>query len=239
MTGTLYGVGVGPGDAELITLKAVRIIRESAVIAVPKSGDGERVAFSIASRAIPELEAKQILEVDMPMTKDPVRLRASHLSAAEKIIALLKTGKNVSFLTLGDPTIYSTYIYVHRIVREKGYQAEIIPGVPSVCAVSAKLGDALVETSEPLHIIPGSYGSLQESLVLAGTKVLMKSGKSFPEVKSALSSLDLLDSAKMVVNCGMDSEKVFASLAETDDTSGYFSVIVVKDKKDTFQVVDS
>lgn len=237
MTGILYGVGVGPGDAELMTLKAVRIIRESEAIAVPKSGDGEGVAYGIARQAVPELEAKQILEVDMPMTRDPALLRASHVSAAERIIEQLQQGINVSFLTLGDPTIYSTYIYVHRIVREKGYKAEIISGVPSICAVSAKLGDSLVDTSEPLHIIPGSYGCLKESLALSGTKVLMKSGKSFPEVKSVLLSMGLLDTAKMVVNCGMDSEQIFESLAETDDTSGYFSVIVVKDKNVTRQVV--
>lgn len=231
MAGILYGIGVGPGDPELMTLKAVRTIRESGVIVVPKSGDGERVALGIARQAVPEIEKKQLLEVDMPMTKDAAVLRASHQAAAEKIIALLRDGVNVAFLTLGDPTIYSTYIYVHRIVLEKGFEAQIIPGVPSFCAVAAKLGDALVETSEPLHVIPGSYGDLRSSLLLRGTKVLMKSGKAFAEVKSELSELGLSGGAQMVANCGMESEKIYRSLDDTDGSACYFSVIVVKDRK--------
>ena len=151
------------------------------------------------------------------------------MKAADTIIGYLERGIDVAFLTLGDPSIYSTYIYVHRIVREKGYKAEIIPGVPSFCAVSAKLGDALVETSQPLHIIPGSYGNLREGLELSGTKVLMKSGKAFGEVKAALRELGLLENAKMVENCGLESERVYSSLTEAEAKAGYFTIVVVKD----------
>ena len=230
MTGILFGVGVGPGDPELMTLKAVKTISQSSVIAVPKTSGSDRVALSIASRAVPELITKHILEVDMPMTKDEHILQASHEQAADEIIEFLKKGENVSFLTLGDPTIYSTYIYVHRIVATKGYKTEIIPGVPSFCAVSAKLGDSLVDTSQPLHVLPGSYGNLRDNLAMSGTKVLMKSGKAFEEVKAELKSANLLGHAKMVVNCGMENEKVVDAMDETTETSGYFTIIVVKDK---------
>jgi precorrin-2/cobalt-factor-2 C20-methyltransferase len=231
LTGTLYGVGIGPGDPELLTLKAVRIIRESSVIAVPKSWDGERVALGIARQAVPEIETKQLLELAMPMTKDEAVLRSSHQMAADIVIGYLRQGTDVAFLTLGDPSVYSTYIYVHRLVRAAGYAAEIIPGVPSFCAVSAKLGDALVETSEPLHVIPGSYGKLRESLSLRGTKVLMKSGKAFQQVRTELQSMGCLDKAKMVANCGMKNEMIYDSLADADASACYFSVIVVKDER--------
>jgi precorrin-2/cobalt-factor-2 C20-methyltransferase len=229
MTGTLYGVGIGPGDAELMTLKAVRIIKACPIIVVPKSGDGERVALSIAAQAVPELNEKQVVELDMPMTRDTVRLRASHETAADTVAGFLCSGIDVAFLTLGDPTVYSTYIYVHRIVRSRGYPAEIIPGVPSFCAVSAKLDDCLVETSQPLHIIPGSYGTLDESLTLKGTKVLMKCGKSFPAVRQKLRTLGLADNARMIENCGFETQRIYHNLDDADDNAGYFSVIVVKD----------
>jgi precorrin-2/cobalt-factor-2 C20-methyltransferase len=228
MNGTLYGVGIGPGDAELITLKAIRVIKESSVIAVPKSGDGERVAMNIAKQVV-TLDKKELIELDMPMTKDQEMLHFSHDTAADTIIEYLKRGHDVAFLTLGDPSIYSTYIYVHRIVKEKGYKAEIIPGVPSFCAVSAKLGEALVETSQPLHILPGSYGNLREGLELSGTKVFMKSGKAFGEVKAALTELDLLENAKMVENCGLENERIYDSLSDAESKAGYFTIIVVKD----------
>jgi precorrin-2/cobalt-factor-2 C20-methyltransferase len=134
--------------------KAVKIIDQSGVIVVSKANGGGRVALNIASRATPEIRKKQIFEVDMPMTKDARALRVSHEKAAERIAGFLKTGVHVSYLTLGDPTIYSTYIYIHRLVRAKGYAAEIIPGVTSFCAAAAKLGDSLADASEPLHILP-------------------------------------------------------------------------------------
>jgi precorrin-2/cobalt-factor-2 C20-methyltransferase len=229
MTGTLYGIGIGPGDPELMTLKAVRLIKTCSVIAIPKSGDGERVALSIAAQAIPELLEKQIVELDMPMTKDMEVLRKSHTAAADTVIGYLVDGKDVAFLTLGDPTVYATYIYVHRIVRDSGCRTEIIPGVPSFCAVAAKLGDCLVETSQSLHIIPGSYGTLEEALSLKGTKVLMKCGKSFPQVRERLLALGLSGEAKMIENCGFSNERVHVTLDNADDNAGYFSVIVIKD----------
>jgi precorrin-2/cobalt-factor-2 C20-methyltransferase len=207
------------------------VIKECGVIVVPKSGDGERVALNIARQAVPEIGEKLIVELEMPMTREREALRASHLKAAETIMDFLVDGLSVAFLTLGDPTVYSTYIYVHRIVGDRGYPTEIIPGVPSFCAVSAKLGDALAETSQPLHIIPGSYGNLRESLELSGTKVFMKSGKAFGEVKTTLTELGLLENAKMVENCGLESERIYCSLSEAESESGYFTIVVVKDNE--------
>ena len=101
--GTLYGVGVGPGDPELLTAKAIRVIRESDVIAVPQSGAGEQTALQIAAQYIGD---KPLLHCDMPMTRDKAKRDACHDRAADDICALLDEGKNVAFLTLGDPTVY-------------------------------------------------------------------------------------------------------------------------------------
>ena len=145
MAGKLYGIGVGPGDPELMTLKAVRLIEECDIVAVPKSGEGEGVARQIAKGAVKDFEQKNVIEVSMPMTRDPQVLEQSHQAAAQLIEGYLKEGKSVAFLTLGDPAIYSTYIYVHKRVQQHGYPVEMVSGVPSFCAVAAKLNTGLAE----------------------------------------------------------------------------------------------
>jgi precorrin-2/cobalt-factor-2 C20-methyltransferase len=229
MKGTLFGVGTGPGDPELMTLKAVHVITRCPVIAMPISGSGEHLALSIARQAVPAIDSKRILELSMPMTRDENALRESHAFAAGQIIDILERGEDVAFLTLGDPTIYSTYIYVHRLVSERGYDAVIIPGVPSFCAASARLGDCLVETGQTLHVIPGSYGDTGAQLQLDGTKVIMKSGKSFDEMRRQLHSQNQSHSVRMVENCGLHNERVYETLDKAGDRPGYFSIVIVKD----------
>ena len=229
MTAKLYGIGVGPGDPELMTLKAVRLIGECDYVAVPKSGDGEGVAKQIARQAVRDFDQTQLLEVSRPMTRDPQVLEESHRRAAEQIEACLSAGKSVAFLTLGDPAIYSTYIYVHKRVQQHGFEVEMVPGVPSFCAVAAKLNTSLAEGAQPLHIIPASYQGVEEGLEWKGPKVLMKTGRSMKKVKELLSEKGLLDSASMVQKCGMEGEEIYESMADVDENSSYFSVIVVKD----------
>lgn len=230
-TGKLYGLGVGPGDPELMTLKAVRLIRECDVVAIPVTGKETNVAFEIAKGAVPQIVAKELLEISMPMTRDEARLKESHEKAAETVAAELEKGKNIAFLTLGDPSIYSTYIYVHNRVAALGYKTEIVPGIPSFCAVAARLNEGLTEASEALHIIPASYEGVEEALALKGTRVLMKSGKSIGRVKTLLEQMDRPQSVKMVERCGMQGERVFTQMEDLDEDAGYFSILVVKDKR--------
>lgn len=229
MTGTLYGIGVGPGDPELMTLKAVRLIEQCDLVAVPKSGDGEGVAKQIAQKAVPYFDKKELIEVSMPMTRDPQVLEQSHQAAAEQIEGYLKEGKSVAFLTLGDPAIYSTYIYVHKKVQQNGFPVEMVPGVPSFCAVAAKLNVSLAEAAQPLHIIPASYQGVEEGLEWSGPKILMKTGRSMKKVKELLDEKGLMDKAKMVQKCGMEGEEIYQSMRDVDENSSYFSVIVVKE----------
>ena len=166
MNGRFYGVGVGPGDPRLMTILAVETIRSCPVIAVPLHGSERGVAYQIARGMIDDLDAKECVGFRVPMSKDRNVLTEAYQRAAADIIEKLREGKDVACLTLGDPTIYSSYIYLHRIVQASGFHTEIISGVPSFCAVSAKLGDSLVDRDEQLHVIPSSYGvhrSLQQT----------------------------------------------------------------------------
>ena len=227
MKGKLYGVGIGPGDPELLTLKALRVIRESKVIALPGKEPRETVAYKIVEGAYPEIAEKELLAVDMPMTKDPAKLEASHEAGAAAIMAYLDKGMDVAFPTLGDPTVYSTYIYVHKRVQAAGYETEIVSGITSFCAVAARLNTGLVEKAEPLHVIPASY-QIEEALQLSGTKVLMKAGKKMAEVKKIL--LEQQIPASMIENCGMDNERIYRSPEEIPEDAGYYSLIIVKEK---------
>lgn len=228
--GKLYGIGVGPGDSELLTLKGARLIREADVIVIPRSGQKINVAYTIAVGAVPEIKNKNIVEVDMPMVRDKKKLKEAHKVAADTVEGFLKEGKVVSFLTLGDPSVYSTYIYIHDIILERGYDAQIIAGVPSFCAVAARLNEGLTEASEGLHILPASYDGLEETLKLRGTKVLMKSGKDISKVKKLLRNMDSKESVRMVERCGMDGERVYNNIDDIDENASYFSVLVVKER---------
>lgn len=225
--GTLYGVGIGPGDPELLTLKAVRLIREAQVIALPGKEGKETVAYKIAVQAVPELENKHLLAVDMPMTKEREILEESHRQAALAVEQELERGNDVAFLTLGDPTVYSTYLYVHKRVQADGYPTRIVSGVTSFCAACAELDTGLVENSQQLHVIPASY-QIEEALELPGTKVLMKAGRKISQVKEKLCAMDA--EVMMVENCGMEGQRIVRSAGEIPENSGYYSLIVVKEK---------
>lgn len=228
MTGVLYGVGVGPGDPELITYQAARIMREADVIAIPGSGgDGERVALTIAGQHIGD---KPVIELDMPMTRDQALLKQKHDEAAQIIGGYLQGGKSVAFLTLGDPSIYSTYAYVHKRILAMGLEARLIPGVPSFCAVAARLNQSLCEGAEPLHIIPASYEGAFDGMEWKGTKVLMKSGKRFAAVKEYLEETGQAENVSMVERCGMENERIYRHLQDVQDVPGYFCILVVKEK---------
>lgn len=228
MRGTLYGVGVGPGDPELLTLKAVRRLREADVIAVPGKVREETVAYRIAVQAVPEIAQKEYIAAVMPMTKERELLQKSHEQAAHRIAEMLEAGRDVAFLTLGDPCVYATYLYVDRLVRQMGYPAEIVNGVPSFCTAAARLGVGLAETGEALHILPASY-PVEEGLRMPGTKVLMKAGSKLGKVKSLLEGVQ--GSVLMAENCGMPDERCYYSAREIPEDAGYYSLIIVKDEQ--------
>ena len=229
MNGTLYGVGVGPGDPELLTIKALRLIKENQIIAVPGNDIQKSVAYQIVKGAYEELDEKTLIPVAMPMTKDPKVLEENHKKAADDVEKYLKKGENVVFLTLGDPTVYSTYLYVHKRILERGYEASIISGITSFTAVAARLNLGLVEMAEPLHVIPATYQAedMDQILELPGTKVLMKSGKKMKQIKESI--LRSGQQAVMIENCGMPGEKIYRCAREIPEAAGYYSLILVKE----------
>ncbi|MCI8597231.1 MAG: precorrin-2 C(20)-methyltransferase [Lachnospiraceae bacterium] len=228
MNGFLYGVGVGPGDPELMTLKAVRLIQENQVIALPGPVAQETVAYKIAVQAVPELREKTLLSVEMPMTLDRDEIERNHEKAANQIEAYLKQGQNVVFLTLGDVTIYSTYLYIQKKIQAKGYTTELVSGITSFCAAAARTNTPLVEWNEQLHIIPAVH-QLEHTLDLPGNYVLMKSGKKMQQVKELLSKSG--KDVVMVENCGMENEHIYHSVEEIPDDSGYYSLIIAKEPR--------
>lgn len=229
--GILYGVGVGPGDPELLTLKAVRILRESDIIAVPDKGTGRKIAMSIAGEII---GSKELLYCPTPMIKDRQKLDTCYDRIALDICSLLSEGKQVAFITLGDPSIYSTYIYVHSRVLERGFTAEMVPGVTSFCAAAAKLNMSLCKGAERLLIVPAGHGS-DDTMDVRANKVFMKAGNAIGELIGKLSEGRLLEKTSMVVNCGMDGESVFTNLAEAEvaagaaEAPGYFAIVVTRE----------
>lgn len=228
MKGKLYGVGVGPGDPELITLKAVKTIENCNYIAVPNEIKENAVSYNIALSAIPNIKKKNCLCISMPMTKDKNILTQSHQKAVQDICNILDTGSDIAFLTLGDPTIYSTYIYIHEKVEAAGYETEIINGIPSFCAAASLINKGLVTGSEILNIVPSSYG-IDKALASPGTKVLMKAGRKVSQIKDKLSQKHV--SVTMVENCGMKNEHIYNSIEDIPDNPSYYSIIIVKEDK--------
>lgn len=223
--GKLYGVSVGPGDPELLTLKAVRVIREADVVAVPDTGDNHQVALGIAQE---HLAGKTIVNCPTPMPRDHDVAMAAYRSVADTLCALLAQGKDVAYLTLGDATVYSTYIYIHQMVRDRGFEAEIVPGVTSFCAAAAKLGVSLCEGSEQLLVVPARGAHLDDALDYPANKVFMKAGRSLEALRDALEERGQLADASMVANCGLPGEAVFPQFENADLSSGYFSVVLAK-----------
>jgi precorrin-2/cobalt-factor-2 C20-methyltransferase len=225
--GTFFGVGVGPGDPELMTLKAARIMKESPVLAVPSATGESTTALDIAGKAM-DLSGSRLLNLSFPMTTDKTVLSESHKNAAAAIIKELQAGNDVAMPTLGDPSIYSTVGYVAGMIEEAGFKVEIVPGVTSFCAAAALLKTGITDMDTPVHILPASLKRLDEDLSLSGTKIIMKYGKKFPEVREAIKRTGQLEKSALVKNVGMAGEEVCLDLNEVEST-GYFSLIIVRE----------
>ncbi len=226
--GKIYGVGVGPGDPELMTLKAIRLIRDADVIAVPGKDPGNAVAYKIAAGAVPEIAEKELLGIPMPMVKDRALIDEAHRKGAALLGSVLDQGKTVVYLTLGDPTLYCTFTYLQHYLEADGYTVELIPGISSVMASAARLGIPLTEWDEPLHVLPASHKT-GDALDGPGTYVLMKSAAHMNDVKNMLRASG--KTVQAVLNCGMENETVCRSLDEIPDDAGYFALLIAKNRK--------
>lgn len=222
----LYGVSVGPGNPELMTLEAVRIINQCQVIAVPRTKGEHVMALSIAEQVC-DLKDKQLMYADFPMTRVQSVLDQNYADIVARITEFLDGGQDVAFLNIGDVSIYSTFSYIAGLVAEAGYEAVYCPGVTSFSAVAAKLKMPLVQKREALTIISGDSEPLDALLAVPGNKVIMKCGHRMDVLRTRLAD----KCVSGVSNCGLTDEKIYDSLEEMKDTKGYFTTMIVKDNE--------
>lgn len=223
-----YAVSVGPGDPELLTVKALRAIAACPVIAAPQTRDGRMLALEI-TRGAADLAGKTILPLAFSMSRDPAVRQTAHREAADRVCAHLAAGQSVAMLNLGDASVYATASYLAALVQAAGYPVQVVPGVTSFCAAAARLGEPLVSDEETLHVLPG--GQAAEALAWPGTKVLMKSGRQLPEVLAQLRDVGRLDKAALVCNCGLPGEAIYPNLAENApaEDGGYFATLLLRE----------
>ena len=238
--GTFYGIGVGPGDPELITVKALKIIKSCPVIAAPRTGNGDMVALDIVWRTgilsesaeIAEEFDKKILAMDFTMDKDPAKRKENYRKNADAAARYLDNGQDVAMVTLGDVSLYSTVHYIADELKSRGYEIIMVPGVPSFSAAAASLAIPLAEMDAPVHIIPSVRNNSDDYLDLPGTKVLMKAGRHLHRTLDELDRRGLLDVTSLAVNCGMDDEILIKRLGDDEplpDKTGYFTTVIVRD----------
>lgn len=226
--GTLYGIGVGPGDPELITLKALRRLTECPVVILPARSPRECRAYAIVEQIYPGIRDKEIMCEPFPMTGNRAEWETAHERIYADIAAVLKEGKKAAFLTIGDVSLYSTFGYIEGRAQEDGYHTEAVAGVPSFCAAAARLGIPLADADESVHILPGNTDPA-EALALPGTKIFMKTGKKLAELKAAILALPQPCRAYAVTNCGLPDETVTEDIAALDGNAGYLTVVIVRD----------
>ena len=231
MRGTFYGVGVGPGNPELLTLEALQVLKSCPVLAVPETRKGTERALQVVKAAL-DLSDKTLLPLEFVMERNPEHRQSSYEDSAEKVRNVLDSGRDVAMITLGDATLYSTVQYIQRLLEADGYSTVLVPGISSVSASAARLNRSLTELDTEVHILPAGADPdrLREALRLPGTKVLMKAGRQLPAVYEILKEEQLLEQTSLVADCGLSTEHVIANWAEEPDTDfGYFVTLIVKE----------
>jgi precorrin-2 C20-methyltransferase/precorrin-3B C17-methyltransferase len=232
--GTLWGVGLGPGDSELVTVKAARVIAEADVVAYHSARHGHSIARGIAAPYLRpgQIEEHLVYPVTTETTDHPGGYTAAmedfYRSSAERIAAHLDAGRTVALLAEGDPLFYSSYMHMHTRLTQR-FDAVIVPGVTSVSAASAAIATPLVQGDEVLTIVPGTLpvDELKRRLADTDAAVVLKLGRSYPAVREALSSTGRLDDAFYVERASTSRQRVLPA-GEVDDASvPYFSLAML------------
>ncbi len=236
-TGTLYVIGVGPGDPGLLTLRAAEILKAVPVLCVPKGREeGSSLALSIVQGAV-EVKGKEVIEAHFPMRKTREAAHADELDAkwngtVNAVLDRLDKGTDVAFITLGDPTVYSTFFYLRDRLRAltPALRIELVPGVSSINAAAASAGISLSLADEKVAIVPATYGEdLHDLLGRFDTIVLMKVHRVFNEVRQSIEEAGLLERAVYVVRASMPEERVFYDLCRVrEEDRDYFSMVIVR-----------
>lgn len=225
MTGTLYGVGLGPGAPDLMTLRTARLIERAKVIAYPTLEGGQSFARSIAADLIPE--GIREIAMDVPMSVDRAPAQAAYDLGAEAIAQALGEGHDVICLCEGDPFFYGSFMYLFARLSSR-YRVEVVPGVTSVAACSARAARPLVARNERLTVLPGPLpeDELKTRIDGAESVVIMKVGRHLPKIRAVIEGLGLTDQAVYIERATLPQEVVLP-LAQAPDKAPYFSMILL------------
>lgn len=229
--GTLYGLGVGPGDPELLTIKAARILGQvKAVFAASSSKNDYSIAEAIIGPHLPPGTA--VTRLPFPMTRDRSALDTAWEANAAAMAAILGAGRDAAFVTLGDPLLYSTFGYVLPLVRQRlpGLPVVIVPGVTSFQAAAARTGDVLAESGENLLIASGvdEDGRLRRALEAADNAVILKAYRHFPRLRALLTAMGLAGKTTFVTRLGHQGEAMERDLAKAPEKPHYLSLCLIK-----------
>ncbi|MFD9085983.1 precorrin-2 C(20)-methyltransferase [Streptomyces prasinus] len=239
MSGKLYGVGLGPGDPSLMTVRAVEVIAGADVIAYHSARHGRSIARSIAAKHIraDHVEEPLVYPVTTETTDHPGGYQGAmddfYAEASARLAAHLDAGRTVAVLAEGDPLFYGSYMHMHKRLADR-YDTEVIPGVTSVSAAAARLGTPLAEGEEVLTILPGTLSEEELTARLASTDaaVVMKLGRTFPKVRRAMERAGRLEEARYVERATMAGERLAGLAAVEADSVPYFSVAVLPSRAD-------
>jgi precorrin-2/cobalt-factor-2 C20-methyltransferase len=225
MSGILYGLGLGPGAPDLITLRAARLIEGAKVIAYPALEDGASFARSIASALIPEGAHEIVMKV--PMTTERAPAQAAYDRGAAEIAEALDAGEDVVVLCEGDPFFYGSFMYLFARLAPR-FEVVVVPGVTSIAAVAASAGRPLVARNERLTVLPGplSEAELTERIAGAESVAIMKVGRHLPKIRRVIEALGLTDRATYVERASLP-EEVVLPLSDAPETAPYFSMILL------------
>ncbi len=225
MTGRLFGIGLGPGDPELLTLKAVRLLREAPVIAYPLSEGGESLARAIAAPHLPGGQAEIPIELCMAEARAPGQ--GAYDLAAPKIAAELDRGRDVAVLCEGDPFFYGSFLQLFARLGSR-YPAEIVPGVSSVMAAAARTKRPLSARNDRFAVLPATLpdAALRAAIESAESVAILKLGRHFARVKALIGAMGLTADATYAERVGQPGERV-VPLAETGDHAPYFALILL------------
>ena len=235
----LICVGCGPGDPELLTLKAVNAIKNADVIMCPTSKEGKpSIALSVITSFIEHEKNQEIVNLVFPMTKDKDMLENTWQTNSEIIAKRVLSGKKVVYLTVGDPYLYSTWIYLHRELSIKYPQIKIkvIPGIVSMFTFASKVGISLAEGSEKMAVIPSCYdlSQVKEIAKNCDTMIFLKDGRYFDQVIQLLREAEFSDDSIFAIGQDLDTDKeivrklTLGQVTKDTITSKYFSIMVVK-----------
>jgi precorrin-2/cobalt-factor-2 C20-methyltransferase len=234
----LFCIGCGPGDPELLTIKALNLIKEADVIFVPTSkSDKPSIALSIVSQFINK--TTKIVNLVFPMVKDKNSLKEYWKKNTIEISEMVRTGKKTLYLTVGDPSLYSTWIYIHRELKNnhQDIEVEIIPGITSIFAFAAESKISLVEGDEHLSVVPACYdlNKVKNTVKSSDTIVFLKDGRYFDNVIDMLSETGFSDESQIAIAQDVSTQKNILEIKKLKDIKGkkqpsqtYFSIMVVK-----------